>query len=243
MKNIILIPTYNERDSIQGIIESIRSYAPLVQIMIIDDNSPDGTADLVREIMKKDNNVLLLNREKKEGLGAAYVYALKKVREIPDIENIMTMDADGSHDPKYIPIMFAKIKEKDLVVGSRYIRGGGVENWGFHRYALSAGGNIYSRIILGVGVHDLTAGFVCYKKSLLQKIDLDHLHASGYAYQIEFKYNCLRTGCTYEEIPIIFKERRQGKSKMSMKIVIGGIITPLRLQFSRLTGIKWQRKR
>lgn len=235
MSNIILIPTYNERDNIIEIVSNIREYDKDIQIMVIDDDSPDGTAEVVQGLMKQDNSILLLNRNKKEGLGAAYIDGLCRVRSMNSIDNIITMDADGSHDPKYIQYMLEAINDHDLVIGSRYIKSGGVENWSWPRKMLSYFGNIYSRAILRIGIRDLTAGFVCFRKSLLEKLDFKQFHNSGYAYQIEFKYHCVKYHkATWVEIPIIFSERREGKSKISLSIIFGGIITPIRLRFTFL---------
>lgn len=232
--NIILIPTYNERANIAALISQIRSLHQGIMFMVIDDNSPDGTAEEVETVMKSDPLVTLLQREKKEGLGRAYIDALERVRMMPDIEHVITMDGDWSHDPIYISDLLEKAGSCDLVVGSRYVAGGGVDNWGWHRRLLSHWGNIYSAFILGVKVKDLTAGFVCFRRVVLDRIDFTRFASAGYSYQIEFKYYCIRAGFTCAEVPIIFKERAVGKSKMSPSIVLGGIITPVRL---RLSGI------
>lgn len=234
MSNIILIPTYNESNNIAGIIADIRKYEKDIKIMVIDDNSPDNTAGIVKGLMETDQNISLLERKDKQGLGKAYIDALERVKKIDDIENIITMDADGSHDPKYIPEMLRLVYSYDLVIGSRYVKGGGVDNWEWYRRALSGWGNIYSRLILGIGIKDLTAGFVCFKKRLLGSLDLASFQSSGYAYQIEFKYKCLKYDkASYVEIPIIFHERKVGHSKLSLSIIIGGLLTPIKLRFLR----------
>ncbi|MFA6404936.1 MAG: polyprenol monophosphomannose synthase [Candidatus Paceibacterota bacterium] len=236
MSNIILIPTYNECDNIIDIISRIREYEKDILIMIIDDNSPDGTAKVVEELMIRDSRVTLFEHGRKEGLGVAYVDALNRVKTMKGIDNIITMDADGSHDPKYIHEMLKEVNNFDLIIGSRYVKGGGVENWEWYRRMLSCLGNIYSQIILGMKIKDLTAGYVCFRKSILDNINFKRFYNSGYAYQIEFKYYCVKIcGASCVEVPIIFRERRKGQSKISLSIIIGGIITPIRLRFTVFT--------
>ena len=172
----------------------------------------------------------ILNREQKEGLGEAYKAGMRLVLADPSIEKIIMMDADGSHDVQYLVPMLKESEYHNLIVNSRYVRGGGIENWSGWRYALSQGGNLYARSITGLPVHDLTAGYMCFQSSLLRKIDLERIHASGYAFQIELKFHALHTHqATYKELPIIFKARREGESKISRHIVREGLVTPWRL--------------
>ncbi len=229
MKTLILIPTYNERENILSIISDIRKIYPEIGIMVIDDNSPDGTGEVVKGLMNQDSNISILERSTKNGLGSAYVEALKNVRNMADVENVITMDADGSHDPAHLAAMLGKIKEWDVVIGSRYVNGGDTENWEWYRKLLSKWGNLYSQMILDLPVRDLTAGFVCFRRIVLDALDLDYFDSAGYAYQIEFKYYCMKKGFRVTEIPIIFRERREGISKISTSIVWDGLILPVKL--------------
>ncbi|MDZ7587443.1 MAG: glycosyltransferase, partial [Patescibacteria group bacterium] len=205
MKDIILLPTYNEKATIAQLIDEIFYFVPSAYIVVVDDNSPDGTAGVVRELMLQRPQLSLINRAKKEGLGAAYKYALSHLALDSNIRSITTMDADGSHQPKYLPEFLKQIEKYDLIVGSRYIRGGGVEGWERWRLLLSQGGNIYSRLLTGLPIRDQTAGFVCFRHQLIKKMDFLKISSAGYAYQIEFKFYCLSTlQASYLEVPIIF---------------------------------------
>jgi dolichol-phosphate mannosyltransferase len=236
MKDIIVVPTYNEKNNITMIISRIFQAVPHVHIVVVDDNSPDGTADEVRRIIKTyDNRVRLFERKSKEGLGAAYKDILSRLAKDSEISSVVTMDADGSHDPIYLPVLFEQARFADLVIGSRYVERGGVKNWERWRMYLSRFGNLYSRVLTGVGINDLTAGFVCMKGDLLRKIDFSQLGSSGYSYQIEFKTYCVsEIGATYKEIPIIFKNRIGGESKLSKHIIFEGIKAPLGIFLRRM---------
>lgn len=238
MKDIILIPTYNEKENIKVVIPEILNLYPEISVLVIDDNSPDETAKEVKNLMAKYPNVSLLERQNKTGLGDAYKEAIQKVINDKELRSVITMDADGSHDPKYIKDFLREIAEYDLVVGSRYIKGGGVENWEFWRRMLSKFGNLYVNILIGFKIKDLTAGFICARRELLEKIDFSKIDSSGYAYQIEFKYYCvniLKAKC--KEVPIIFKRRREGESKISKQIIREGIITPWKVLSRRIWKI------
>lgn len=226
--NIILIPTYNERENVRILIPRIFSYCPETKVIIVDDNSPDGTAEEIKEMSLSFPNLFLISRNKKEGLGNAYRDAILYCLKNEQFDRLATMDADGSHDPKYLPILFEKSKDFDLVIGSRYVNGGGVENWSILRRLLSRFGNYYARIITGMKIHDCTAGFIVVNKKLLEKINLEGLTASGYSYQIEFKFRCIKSGLqvSFLEIPIIFSERRRGSSKMSQSIIFEAVKIP-----------------
>lgn len=202
--------------------------------MIVDDNSPDGTAEEVNVLKDRYKNISLLKRNKKEGLGAAYKHALVLCKTDSSIKNIVTMDADGSHDPKYIPLLLSQVKNYDLVIGSRYIAGGAIENWSPFRKSLSYFGNRYAQMFTRLPIKDLTSGFVAFRSSLLKKIPIDTISTSGYAYQIHFKYECLRQGASYVEIPIVFREREYGQSKITFGIIVEGIITPLWFFYKKL---------
>jgi dolichol-phosphate mannosyltransferase len=219
---VICLPTYNERENIGPITEAILAATPEVDILVIDDGSPDGTGQLADELAAREPRLHVLHRTKKEGLGKAYLagfdWALARGYAL-----VLEMDADFSHDPKYLPAMLAKAREADLVLGSRYVPGGGTVNWGLGRKILSRGGSLYARTILGVRVRDLTGGFKCFRREVLEAIDLAAVECSGYAFQIELTYRALRSGFQVAEIPIVFADRRVGQSKMSRRIVLEAI--------------------
>jgi dolichol-phosphate mannosyltransferase len=217
-ENLICIPTYNERENIRQIIPAVLAAAS-VEILIIDDNSPDGTGDIVRELAEHEPRLHLLSRAQKEGLGPAYVAGFRWALE-RDYTRIVEMDADFSHQPPYLVDMLRTLEKHDVAIGSRWIKGGGVENWGLHRRILSRGGSFYARSVLGVKLRDLTAGFVGWRREVLEKLDLDAVAAKGYVFQIEMKYRAHLAGFSIKEFPIIFPDRVAGESKMSGKIVL-----------------------
>lgn len=229
--NYIILPTYNERTNIDLLIDEIFSLLPEINILVVDDNSPDGTAVVVEELMKKFQNLSLLKRPIKNGLGGAYITGFKKLLIDPEVENIFMMDADFSHSPKYLPQMIAEAENHGLVIGSRYIKGGGIAKWELWRKILSAGGNAYVRIILGRNIHDWTGGFNCIKAEFLRKVDLDKIDLSGYAFIMGIKYFLVKAGANVKEIPIIFEARRGGESKLSHHIISEGIIAPWKIIF------------
>lgn len=230
--NIILIPTYNERENARTLIPQIFSYCPDVKVIVVDDNSPDGTGEEIKKMSLSFPNLALMSRSKKDGLGNAYKEAILYCLRNENFNKLATMDADGSHDPKYLPELFKKSEIFDLVIGSRYVKGGRVKNWSVLRRLLSRFGNYYAMIVTGVNVHDLTAGFIVTDKKILEKIDFGDLKANGYSYQIEFKFRCLVSGpnVSFFEMPIVFTERRQGKSKMSWNIITEAIKVPWTLR-------------
>jgi len=235
MKDIVLIPTYNEKENIKNIIEDIFRLYPNINIKVIDDNSNDGTALIVEKLINKYKNLSILKREKKTGLGEAYKDGIKKILLDSDIGSVITMDADGSHQPIYIKILLENIVNYDLVIGSRYIKDGGVSDWGYIRRILSRLGNIYSKFLTKSKINDLTAGFICVKKDLLEKIKFEEIASNGYAYQIEFKNYCeKKLLAKFIEIPIIFKSRFGGESKMSNQIISEGLITPIKIFFKKI---------
>lgn len=218
-ETLVIIPTYNESENIAKIIPDILKYSKdEVDIAVVDDNSPDGTADVVRKFQKESENIILINRLKKEGLGKAYVagfeYALKNGYEF-----IFEMDADYSHDPKEIKNFLKKIQDFDLVIGSRYIQGVRVLNWPLRRLFLSVFANLYTKIITGMPIYDATGGFKCFRRKVLESIDLRKIKSNGYAFQIEMNYKAFKKGFKISEMPIVFVDRIQGHSKMSRKIV------------------------
>ncbi|MFN0158901.1 MAG: polyprenol monophosphomannose synthase [Bacteroidota bacterium] len=233
LKVLIVIPTYNEADNIPKLIPAVLSKAPNVDVLIVDDNSPDGTAALVRNMMEGESRVHLIEREGKMGLGTAYVagfkYALKN-----GYDCVCEMDADFSHSPTEIPNFLAKIEHADLVLGSRYIGGVRILNWPIQRLMLSYSANAYTRFITGLPLTDATGGFKCFRRIVLEAIDLDKIQSNGYAFQIEMSYKAWRKGFRLKEIPIVFHERRSGVSKMSRKIVYEAFFMLLKLRFGSI---------
>ena len=230
MKTLIIIPTYNEVDNLRPLLNEIFSYAPETDILIVDDNSPDGTGELADEIHNENPHVHVLHRPGKLGLGTAYIAGFKYAVE-HNYAAAFEMDADFSHDPRYLPDFLKAIEHADLVIGSRYVKGGGTPNWSVVRRFISGGGNIFARFMLHIPVHDCTAGFRCYRCGVLQSIDLDTIQSQGYAFQVELAYRVTKQGFKIVEIPIVFKDRRVGKSKMSRTIIIEAFTYVLRTRF------------
>jgi dolichol-phosphate mannosyltransferase len=232
MKTLIIIPTYNEFENLRPLLDAVFSYAPNTDILIIDDNSPDGTGQLADQIHAENEHVSVLHRAGKLGLGTAYIagftYAIAH-----NYDAAFEMDADFSHDPRYLPDFLAAIEHADLVIGSRYVKGGGTPNWSLLRRFISGGGNIFARFMLGIPVHDCTAGYRCYRREVLEHINLDSIQSQGYAFQVELAYRVMRHDFKIVEIPIIFLDRRVGKSKMSRKIFLEGFLWVLRTRFGK----------
>lgn len=230
-RSLVCLPTYDERDNVAPMVEAILAVDPKVEVLVIDDNSPDGTGEIADGIAAREPRVHVLHRAGKEGLGKAYLagfaWALERGYGL-----VLEMDADFSHDPKYLPAMLAASRSADLVLGSRYVPGGGTVNWGLGRKILSRGGSFYARMVLGIGVRDLTGGFKCFRREVLESIDLPTVECSGYAFQIELTYRALRKGFRVAEIPIVFVDRRVGQSKMSRRIVLEGIRKVWSIRFS-----------
>ena len=225
-KAVVVIPTYNEIENIEIILLKTFSLNLGLDILVMDDNSPDKTFKKVQEIIDNDTyngQLSLIVREKKEGLGKAYIAGFKHALT-KSYEYIIEMDADLSHDPKYLVSFLQNIKENDLVIGSRYVPGGGVVNWSFFRKLISAGGSFYSRTLLGIDIRDVTGGFKCFRREVLESIDLDNLITTGYAFQIEMNYRASIMGYRVKEVPIIFEDRVAGKSKMTKKIFIEALL-------------------
>jgi dolichol-phosphate mannosyltransferase len=215
---LVVIPTYNEADNVSTLIPQILALAPSYEVLIVDDNSPDGTAQLVRSMQKKIRRVHLIERDKKMGLGTAYVAGFKYALA-HGYDFVFEMDADYSHDPKELPNLLKRAEQCDLVIGSRYISGVNVVNWPMRRLILSYMANLYTRVITGMPVRDATAGFKCYRRRVLESIDLDRIHSNGYAFQIETNFLAWSRGFRVCEMPIVFVDRRAGTSKMSKNIV------------------------
>jgi dolichol-phosphate mannosyltransferase len=222
LRTLIVIPTYNERGNIEQLITQILATAPDVDVLIIDDNSPDGTGHLADEIHARLPQVSVMHRPGKQGLGTAYLrgfaYALEHAYDF-----VFEMDADFSHDPRYLPRFLAAVQgpdAADLVIGSRYIPGGDTPNWSALRKFISGGGNIFARAVLGIPVHDCTSGYRCYRTTALASLNLDQVRAQGYAFQVEMAYAMWRSGYHVREVPIVFEDRRVGQSKMSRSIFV-----------------------
>ncbi len=206
-----------------------------VRVLVIDDNSPDGTGELADRLAGELDHVDVLHRERKDGLGPAYLAGFRRALA-GGAELVLEMDCDFSHDPNDVPRLIAAAGEADLVLGSRYVEGGAVRNWGVVRRFISAGGSWYARVLLGAAVRDLTGGFKCYRRRVLETIDLDSIHSKGYAFQIETTYRALRAGFRVEEIPITFADREAGGSKMSKAIVAEAVWKVPALRLAALLG-------
>lgn len=217
-KVLIIFPTYNEKENIEKIIHAVLPLDPRISALVVDDNSPDGTGKIADRLSKQIENVFVLHREEKQGLGRAYIAGFKWALE-RKFDYIFEMDADFSHGPEFIPDFLKEIKENDLVIGSRYKSGVNVINWPMSRLLLSYFANIYTRIITGLPLYDGTGGFKCFRREALEAIDLDEIQSNGYSFQIELSMRVWKKGFRLKEIPIVFVERLHGTSKMSKKIV------------------------
>ncbi len=224
----LIIPTYNEAVNLEGIVVAARAELSRVvagnyRILVVDDNSPDGTGAIAASLAAASDDVEVLHRPGKTGLGHAYLAGFDRALRA-GAELVIEMDADFSHDPRYLPALLEAARGADLVLGSRYVRGGGVRDWGVARRLISRVGGIYARLILGVGVHDLTGGFKCIHRRVLEAIDLPSVRAEGYVFQIEVTYRAILAGFTVTEVPIVFADRTAGKSKMSARIALEAIL-------------------
>ncbi len=215
---VVIIPTYNEAVNVPLITARVRKAVPEVDVLIADDNSPDGTGRVADELAAADPQVHVLHRAGKEGLGAAYIAGFGWARE-RGYDAVVQMDADGSHAPEDLPKLLTALRDADAVIGSRYVRGGKVVNWPMHREVLSRGGNIYVRTVLGMKVKDATGGYRAYRMAVLDKEELDSIQSQGYSYQVELTWRIHRNGFSIAEVPITFVERQHGASKMSGSIV------------------------
>ena len=228
---LIVVPTYNERDNVREIAARLLEALPVTDVLFVDDNSPDGTGAILDEMAAGDRRIHVMHRAGKLGLGTAYIegftWGLAR-----DYAYLFEMDADGSHDPKYLPQMLALAEDgADAVIGSRYVPGGGTENWGVGRQLISKGGGLYARTVLGIDVRDVTAGFICWRRSALEAIDLGSISSNGYSFQIEMKYRAHKRGLRLVETPIVFVDRRVGQSKMSRAIFVEALVKVWALRF------------
>ncbi|MEE3152594.1 MAG: polyprenol monophosphomannose synthase [Candidatus Neomarinimicrobiota bacterium] len=235
MKTLVISPTYNERKNIKLLVDMVLGNYPDFDLLIIDDSSPDGTSEKVKDLQSKYENLYLEIRGKKSGLGTAYIYGFKWALD-HKYDRIVQMDADLSHNPKDLPMLVKNLDEYDLVIGSRYIKGISVVNWPLRRLMLSYGANTYSRIITGMPIMDGTGGFKAWKSEVLSDIDLDSVRSQGYSFQIEMNFRAWIKDYKIKEVPIIFSDRTIGQSKMSKKIVYEAIFMVWRLRIWKIFG-------
>ena len=240
MKGLVIIPTFNERDNIASIVEVVLGISDELSVLVVDDNSPDGTSAIVEEMRAVQPRLSLLTRPGKMGLGSAYIAGFKWALERPEIECICEMDADFSHNPEDLRRFLDEIRNHDLVLGSRYLEGVTVVNWPLRRLVLSLGANIYTRIVTGMPIKDATGGFKCFRREVLEAIPLDRIRSDGYSFQIEMNYQAWRRGFNIKEIPIVFTDRRVGVSKMNRKIVYEAVWMVWRLRFSKVKAGSWR---
>lgn len=225
---LVLLPTYNEKDNVEKISGQIVDADPRLEVLILDDNSPDGTGQIADRLAAANPRIQVMHRPGKQGLGRAYIAGFKYGIE-KKYDYILGMDADFSHQPKYLPTHLENIKTCDLSLGSRYVKGGGVENWPKTRWAISYFANLYSRVVTGLPVRDATGGFKCFRRKVLESLDLDDIRSNGYSFQIEVTFRAWLQDFTIREFPIIFVEREAGHSKFSKKIIYEAVFMVLYL--------------
>lgn len=231
---VVCLPTYNERENLEAMVSALGDVLPADgRILVIDDSSPDGTGGIADRLAGERDDVDVLHRERKEGLGPAYLAGFRRALEM-GADLVMEMDCDFSHNPADVPRLVAAAEDADVVLGSRYASGGGTRNWGIVRRLISRGGSLYAQILLGLRIRDLTGGFKVYRRAVLETIDLKAIHSKGYAFQIETTYRALKAGFRVVEVPIVFVDREVGGSKMSRSIVLEAIWKVPALRLSRL---------
>lgn len=233
MKLLVIMPTFNESGNLMHAVEELYKFNPEVSLLIVDDDSPDGTGLIADDLASKNSRIKVLHRKDKQGLGAAYIAGFKYAFDAGH-DYIVEMDADGSHRAEDLPKLIAACSSNDLVIGSRYVKGGRTENWPLHRQWLSKGGNLFAKLMLGTQVNDMTAGFRIFNVAFLKTIDLDSINARGYSFQIEMAYRTLKQGGRIVEVPIVFIEREIGESKMSKDIVAEALVLMLKFGLKRL---------
>ncbi len=231
----VVLPTYNEKENLPQIAPAILDRLPGATLLVVDDSSPDGTGQLADDLAAQDDRVRVLHRASKEGLGKAYVAGFAAAMEA-GAQRIVQMDADWSHDPRYLPSLVDRLESTDLVVGSRYVKGGGVRNWGMSRKLVSRGGSLFAQVVLLLPQHDLTGGFRAWRRETLADLPWGELHSGGYVFQIETAYLASRNGARIAEVPIIFVDRRLGASKMSRRIIVEALVVVIRLRIDALRG-------
>jgi dolichol-phosphate mannosyltransferase len=228
---LIVIPTYNEIENLDSIVRAVLQRTPeTVHVLVVDDGSPDGTGKKADELSRADPRVHVLHRSQKQGLGPAYIAGFRWGFE-QNFDQLIEMDADFSHNPEFLPTMLSLLESNDFVIGSRYVSGGGTVNWGLMRKIISRGGSLYARMMLGAPIRDFTGGFNGWNRKVLEEINLSTLEAGGYSFQIELKYRAFKKGFRFKEFPILFEDRRVGKSKMSSKIVVEALALVPKLRF------------
>lgn len=227
---VVVVPTYNEREIFPALADAVLCLQGGWRLLVVDDNSPDGTGQMAASLARREPRVSVLHRAQKEGLGPAYLAGFREVLSRPDVDFVCQMDADFSHDPSDLPRLLAALEEADLAIGSRYVRGGATEGWSLKRRLLSRWGNLYVGAVLGVPARDMTAGFRAWRRGALERINFDAVQTKGYGFQIEMAYRAAAAGCKVAEVPIKFTERRAGKSKMSGSIVTEALLLPWKLR-------------
>lgn len=232
VRPLVVIPTYNEKENIERLLDAVFLSLPETDVLVVDDNSPDGTGQIADQYAARDARVQVLHRPGKQGLGRAYLagFAWALAR---DYTHIFEMDCDFSHDPRMLPVLLAEAQNADLVLGSRWVRGGGTEGWPIHRQLISRGGSFYARTILGVGIQDLTGGFKCFNRRVLESIELESVETVGYGFQIDLTWRALQRGFKVVEVPILFTERVAGQSKMSARIMGEAVTLVWKLRLNR----------
>lgn len=230
---IVIIPTYNEKENIKSLVEEIFCLSPDINILIVDDNSPDGTGGIVKDLQMIFPKLALLERLNDRGLGKSYMDGFKELINNKQYEIVAMMDADFSHDHKEVSKMVVQLADYDMIIGSRYVQGGKIKNWNWRRRLLSRFANFYARTILGLPVKDLTAGYMVFRKSILNSMNIDSISSEGYAFLIDLKYKIFKAGYKIYEHPILFNERREGQSKMSFKNIWEAIWLPWKLKFKK----------
>ena len=235
-RTLVVSPTYNEKENLPRLVEEVRRALPDADLLVVDDNSPDGTGAFADGLAAKDDHVRVMHRPGKLGLGTAYVQAFTDGMA-RGYDRFFEMDADLSHDVRYLPDFVRALDEGyDVVIGSRYVPGGGVEGWGLGRHFISKGGSLYSRTILGLPIRDLTSGYKAFTRRALEAIALEHVHSNGYSFQIEMTYRAIRRGMRVKEVPIVFVDRTLGRSKMSRRIFLEAVGMVWKLRFDAMRG-------
>lgn len=234
MRNVtVILPTYNESMSLERMTREILTHVPHAAILVVDDNSPDGTGALAEKLAKNEPRITLLSRKGKEGLGKAYLHAFDVILADPTVNVVCMMDCDFSHDPATLPVLIAACEQHDVAIGSRYVRGGEMVGWSSWRRFLSMGGNLYAQLVTRMPVRDLTAGFYALRASVLRALSRERIDSSGYAFQIELKCALHRSGARFTEVPITFRERAGGESKLSGHIISEGVVAPWKIVWRR----------
>jgi dolichol-phosphate mannosyltransferase len=243
---LVVVPTYDERDNLEWIVGRLRAAVPEVDVLVVDDSSPDGTGEVADRLAAGDSQVTVLHRHEKTGLGAAYLDGFRVALE-RGYDVVGEMDADGSHQPEQLPLLLAALADADLVIGSRWVAGGSVVNWPMSRRALSVGGNVYARVLLGIPLHDITAGYRLFRRRALESIDLASVESAGYIFQTDLAFRSLRAGLRVVEVPIEFVERVRGESKMSRDVALESLrritVWGLTERWRQLRDVLWRQTR